>query len=77
MSTDMSIRIFGSEYVPVITIEVAPLEYAKKAEIAKNFTEEFSRVTKISKESIVVLFHELPLESVSSGGQMLSEKYKK
>jgi phenylpyruvate tautomerase PptA (4-oxalocrotonate tautomerase family) len=73
----MSNEICGSENVPVITIEVVPLDYAKKAEIAKTFTEEFSKVTKIAKESIVVLFHELPLENVSSGGQMLSEKYKK
>jgi phenylpyruvate tautomerase PptA (4-oxalocrotonate tautomerase family) len=42
--------------MPVITIQMTRQEYAKKAEIAKVFTDELSRITGIPKEPIVVLF---------------------
>ena len=32
--------------VPIITIEITPLDYEKKAEIAKVFTNELSRITR-------------------------------
>lgn len=63
--------------MPVITIELVPQEYEKKAEIAKVFTEELSRITGISKEPIVVLFHDISPEHAATGGQMLVEKFKK
>jgi 4-oxalocrotonate tautomerase family enzyme len=62
--------------MPVITIEITPQEYAKKAEIARVFTEELSRITGIPKEPIVVLFHDLSPEHVAAAGEMLVEKFK-
>jgi phenylpyruvate tautomerase PptA (4-oxalocrotonate tautomerase family) len=60
--------------MPVITIQMTRQEYAKKAEIAKVFTDELSRITGIPKEPIVVLFHDLSPEDVASAGEMLAEK---
>jgi 4-oxalocrotonate tautomerase family enzyme len=62
--------------MPIITIEILPQEYEKKAEIAKVFTDELSRITGIPKEPIVVLFHELPPENAAEAGKMLTEKFK-
>lgn len=61
--------------MPVITIEITPQDYAKKAEIARVFTDELSRITGIPKEPIVVLFHDLSSEHIASAGQMLVEKF--
>lgn len=61
--------------MPVITIEITPQDYAKKAEIARVFTDELSRITGIPKEPIVVLFHDLSPEHIASAGQMLVEKF--
>jgi len=66
--------INGDDILPVITIELPPQDYAKKAEIASVFTNELSRVMKFPKEAIVVLFHELPPDNISNGGTMLSER---
>ncbi|MCL2761547.1 MAG: tautomerase family protein [Desulfuromonadales bacterium] len=63
--------------MPVITIEMMPQECAKKAEIAKVFTNELSRITGVPKEPITVLFHDLSPEHCAAGGEMLSEKFKK
>ncbi len=63
--------------MPIITIEIVPLKYEKKAEIAKVFTDEFNRITGILKELIVVLFYELPPENAAEAGKMLTEKFKK
>ncbi len=62
--------------MPIITIEIVPQEYEKKAEIAKVFTDELNRITGIPKEPIVVLFHELPPENAAEAGRMLTEKFK-
>jgi 4-oxalocrotonate tautomerase family enzyme len=62
--------------MPIITIEILPQEYEKKAEIVKVFTDELSRITGIPKEPIVVLFHELPPENAAEAGKMLTEKFK-
>ncbi len=62
--------------MPIITIEIVPQEYEKKAEIAKVFTDELNRITGIPKEPIVVLFHELPPENAAEAGKMLTEKFK-
>ena len=61
--------------MPIITIEITPQPYEKKAEIAKVFTEELHRITNIPKEPISILFHELPEENIASGGIMLREKH--
>jgi phenylpyruvate tautomerase PptA (4-oxalocrotonate tautomerase family) len=63
----------GVLIMPIITIEITPQEYAKKAEISKIFTDELSRITGISKEPIVVLFHELSPEYIAKEGKMLDE----
>ncbi|MGI6361330.1 MAG: tautomerase family protein [Bacillota bacterium] len=63
--------------MPVITIEMMPQDYEKKAEISKVFTDELSRITNVPKEPIVVLFHDLSPEHVAAGGEMLKEKFKK
>ncbi len=63
--------------MPVITIEMVPQDYEKKAEIAKVFTNELSRITGIPKEPISVLFHDLSPEHAASAGEMLAEKFKR
>ncbi len=60
--------------MPVITLEISPMSAEKKAEIAKIFTEELSRVSGLPKEAIVILFHENTFENIASGGVMLSER---
>ena len=62
--------------MPIITIQIIPLEYEKKAEIAKVFTNELSRITGIPKEPIVVLFHDLSPEHAATAGEMLADKFK-
>ena len=61
--------------MPVITIEITPQSYEKKAEIAKVFTEELHRITNIPTAPITVLFHEQPEENIASGGVMLDVKH--
>ena len=63
--------------MPIITIQMTPQDYDKKAEIADVFTEELSRITGIAKEPIVVLFHDFSPENISSAGEILSEQFKK
>lgn len=61
--------------MPLITIEITPQEYSKKAEISKVFTDELSRITGIPKEPIVVLFHEVSPDQIATAGEMLTEKF--
>ena len=61
--------------MPIITIEITPQSYEKKAEIARVFTEELHRITNIPKEPISILFHEQSEENLASGGVMLKEKH--
>ncbi len=63
--------------MPIITIEMTPQDYEKKAEIAKVFTEELHRITGIPKEPMVVLFHDLTPEHCATAGEMLAEKFKR
>ena len=63
--------------MPIITIEITPQPYEKKAEIAKVFTEELHRITNIPVAPITVLFHEQPEENIASGGVMLDVKHGK
>ncbi len=62
--------------MPVITIEMVPPSYEKKAEIAKVFTDELSRITGVPKEPITVIFHDNAPENVANAGVMLVEKFK-
>jgi len=61
--------------MPIITIEITPQEYQKKAEISKAFTDDLSRITGIPKEPIVVVFHEASPDQVATAGEMLTEKF--
>ena len=61
--------------MPIITMEITPQSYEKKAEIAKVFTEELHRITNIPTAPITVLFHEQPEENIASGGVMLDVKH--
>ena len=63
--------------MPIITIEITPQPYEKKAEIAKVFTEELHRITNIPTAPISVIFHEQPEENIASGGVMLDVKHGK
>lgn len=62
--------------MPLITIEMFPQEYEKKAEIAKVFTDELNRITGIPKEPISIVFHDLTPEHVATAGVMVAEKHK-
>ena len=63
--------------MPLVTIEIVPQAYEKKAEIAKVFTEELHRITGVPKEAVTIVFHEFPPESFAPGGEMLSERMKR
>jgi phenylpyruvate tautomerase PptA (4-oxalocrotonate tautomerase family) len=63
--------------MPLITIEITPQEYSKKAEISKVFTDELSRITGIPKEPIVVVFHEVSPDQIATAGELLTEKFKR
>ena len=63
--------------MPLITIELVPQAYEKKAQIAKVFTDELQKITGVPREAITIVFHELPPENFAPGGELLSEKWKK
>ncbi len=63
--------------MPIIKIEMGAQSYEKKAEIAKVFTDELHRITGIPKEPIVIAFYDLSPEHVATGGEMLSEQFKR
>ena len=63
--------------MPIITIEITPQPYEKKAEIARVFTEELHRITNIPTAPISVIFHEQSEENIASGGIMLKERHTK
>ncbi|NLV31825.1 MAG: hypothetical protein GXY47_11810 [Acidobacteria bacterium] len=63
--------------MPVVIVEITPQEYAKKAEIARVFTEELSRITGIPKDPIVVLFHDISPENAAAAGEMLVERLRR
>ena len=60
--------------MPVVTVEVCPMDKEKKAEVARIFTEELARISGLPKEAIVILFHESPYENVASGGVLLADR---
>ena len=60
--------------MPVINVEISPMDKEKKAEIAKIFTEELARISGLPKEAIVILFHENTFDNIASGGVMLSDR---
>ncbi len=62
--------------MPVITVQSSPMSVEKKREAAKAMTEDLSRISGIPAEKITVLFQELPVENISTGGVLLSDARK-
>ncbi len=63
--------------MPIVQISILPQSAEKKAEMSKVITDEIHRITGIRKEAMIILFYELPPESVADGGELLSEKFKR
>lgn len=63
--------------MPVVQISILPQSVVKKTEISRVITDEIHRITEIPKEAIVIMFNELPAESFATGGEMLSERFKR
>ena len=62
--------------MPVITVQSSPMSVEKKREVARAMTEDLSRISGIPAEKITVLFQELPVENISTGGVLLSDSRK-
>lgn len=62
--------------MPNVSISISPLPTEKKAEIVKVLTEQLSRITEIPSEHFVIMFNEIPKESIGVGGVLLSELQK-
>ena len=62
--------------MPNVTISISPQETEKKAQMAKVVTEELSRITGIASDHFVIMFNEMPGESIAVGGVLLSEMRK-
>lgn len=63
--------------MPVVEISMLPQSSEKKAEMYKVITDEIHRITDIPKEAIVIMFNELPADNFGTGGEMLSERFKR
>ena len=63
--------------MPVITINMVPVAYEKKAEVAKVFSEELSRIAGAPKEAVTILFYDVPPENAAHGGELLAEVFKR
>jgi 4-oxalocrotonate tautomerase family enzyme len=63
--------------MPLVQITILPQSAEKKAEMSKAITDDIHRITNIPKDAIVIGFYELPAESFATGGEMLTEKFKK
>ena len=55
---------------------MTPQEKEKKAQMAKAVTEELSRISGIASDHFVIMFNEMPRESIAVGGVLLSELHK-
>ncbi|MDF9867485.1 phenylpyruvate tautomerase PptA (4-oxalocrotonate tautomerase family) [Bacilli bacterium PM5-3] len=62
--------------MPTIKIDIVPLDYNQKVELAKSFCDELHRVTGIDKDATIVFFNEYPPENVAPGGVLLVDKEK-
>ena len=62
--------------MPNVSISLSPQPTEKKAEMAKVITAELSRITGIPSEHFVIMFNEMPKESIAVGGVLLSELHK-
>ena len=62
--------------MPNVLISISPQEKEKKAQMSKAITSEMSRITGIASEHFVIMFNEMPKESIAVGGVLLSELHK-
>ena len=62
--------------MPNVLISISPQEKEKKAQMSKAITSEMSRITGIPSEHFVIMFNEMPKESIAVGGTLLSEMHK-
>ncbi len=62
--------------MPNVLISISPQEKEKKAQMAKVVTEELSRISGIERGHFVIMFNEMPKESIAVGGVLLSELHK-
>lgn len=60
--------------MPVITVDLAQLDKAKKAELVRELTAKASEVTSIPAEKFIVLINEFGRDNIGVGGTLLSEK---
>lgn len=60
--------------MPVISIELGPVDDETKAHLISEITKTASTVTKIPESTFVVLIKEYPLNAIGVGGKPLSER---
>lgn len=60
--------------MPVISIEIGPLNAETKSALIKSITKTASEITKIPEATFVVLIKEYPLDAIGVGGTPLSER---
>jgi 4-oxalocrotonate tautomerase len=62
--------------MPVITVEGPRIDdLDKKRKLAQAFTDAASEAFGLGKETIVVILHETSPECVSSGGELICDRY--
>lgn len=63
--------------MPHISLEVPPRPVEMKRELVKQMTKLVSELYGIPEASWMIHIHEVPLDSVSSGGVLISDKHPK
>ena len=59
--------------MPVITMQIGPLEEETKKDLIKNLTNEAAKATQINPDFFTVYIQEYPLENVGQGGKTIKE----
>lgn len=59
--------------MPIITFEAGEITKEQKKELITKFTDIASEVTKIPKQSFIVMIREMPLENIAVGGVSVEE----
>lgn len=60
--------------MPLITMKIAPLPKAQKAELALKMTRLASEITGIPEPAFTMFVEEYPTENIAVGGTLLSER---
>lgn len=58
----------------LITMKIAPLPKAQKAELAQKMTRLASEITGIPEPAFTLFVEEYPTENIAVGGKLLSER---